>query len=282
LLAFIFRKAGLQNILSHLGTMDLRYFFLSSLLYVAIVAIAAVRWSFLLESRYSMRKLFSLYFIGSFFNHILPGSIGGDTVKMYYLYRDTKKGGSSFGSVFLDRYIGLFSLLTMGLTAGIIAFDELKAVRMQWVIPLLFTANIVGSAIFFGFRIGKRFSVVADFYDYFHTYLRRKMVLVKVFILSVILQVLSIGMIYLIALGLGQQLSFTALFVFVPIIVTVTTLPISISGLGVRESAFVLLFGLVGVPAQESASISFLWFLSIATTSLIGLVEYVRFRRESS
>ena len=45
LLAFIFRKAGLQNILSHLGTMDLRYFFLSSLLYVAIVAIAAVRWS---------------------------------------------------------------------------------------------------------------------------------------------------------------------------------------------------------------------------------------------
>ena len=56
-------------------------------------------------------------------------------------------------------------------------------------------------------------------------------------------------------------------------------LPISISGLGVRKSAFVLLFGLTGVPAKASMSISFLRFLSIVTASLIGLVEYLRIRR---
>ena len=54
---------------------------------------------------------------------------------------------------------------------------------------------------------------------------------------------------------------------------------ISISGLGVRESAFVLLFRLTGVPAEASMSISFLWFLSIVAASLIGLVEYLRIRR---
>jgi hypothetical protein len=64
----------------------------------------------------------------------------------------------------------------------------------------------------------------------------------------------------------------------VPIIVTITAVPVSISGFGVREGAFVLLFGLVGVPPQESASISVLWFLSMAMTSLIGLVEYIRYR----
>ena len=279
LLIVILKKVGMQNILVHLQTMDLRYFFLSSAIYVLLVVIGALRWRLLLEDRFSLGRLCSLYFIGSFFNNILPGSIGGDTVKMYYLYQDTGKGGSSFGSVFLDRYIGLFALLTMGLVSGIIAFDELKAVHMQWVTPALFTANIAGSLLFFGFRIGSRFSVIADFYDYSYLYLQRKMVVLKVFFLSIVLQVLSIGMIAIIARGLGQQLSFTALFVFVPVIMIATTLPISISGFGVREGAFVLLFGLVGVPPQESASISFLWFLSVAVTSLVGLVEYIRFRR---
>jgi hypothetical protein len=89
-------------------------------------------------------------------------------------------------------------------------------------------------------------------------------------------------MIYFTARGIGVRLPFTALFVFVPVIITVTMIPVSISGLGVRESAFVVLFGLAGVPAGAAASISFLWYLSATVGSLTGLVEYVRYRRSSS
>jgi len=279
LLTYIFRKAGLEQVLNHFQSMNLWLFGLSSLLYVLAMFFSANRWALLLEEPYPIKKIFSLCMIGSFFNNLLPGAVGGDAVKAYYLYKDTRKGGSSIGSVFMDRYIGLSALLSLGLVSGIVAFSELKTLGMHLVIPALFCLFAVGSLLFFRLRIGRRFSAVSDFYDYFHRSIRNKTMLMKAFGLSLVVQALSLLMIYLIARGIDQKLTFTALFVFVPIISIITMLPISISGLGVRESAYVLLFGLTGVPAEASMSISFLWFLSIVAPSLIGLVEYLRYRR---
>ncbi|OGW40145.1 MAG: hypothetical protein A2X58_07280 [Nitrospirae bacterium GWC2_56_14] len=279
LLTIIFKKAGLEQVLTHFQSMNLWLFGLSPLLYVLLMFVSAHRWALLLDEPYPIKKIFSLSMIGSFFNNLLPGSVGGDAVKAYYLYQDTRKGGSTIGSVFMDRYIGLSALLALGLISGIAAFPELKTIGMHLAIPALFCLFIAGSLLFFRLRIGRRFSAVSDFYDYFHRLIRNRTKLMKAFGLSLIVQALSLLMIYLIARGIDQKLTFTALFVFVPIISLVTMLPISISGLGVRESAFVLLFGLTGVPAEASMSISFLWFLSIVAASLIGLVEYLRIRR---
>jgi uncharacterized membrane protein YbhN (UPF0104 family) len=261
--------------------MDLRYFFLASLLYLVIVAIAALRWQLLLDEQYPARQLFSLYFIGSFFNHILPGTVGGDAVKIYYLYKDTRKSGSSIGAVFLDRYIGLVALLSIGLVSSIIANRELSRIGLQWMIPSVLAVFIVGSLLVFGLRIGKRFSFMRNFYDYLYVYLNKKRTMLKTFLMSLLIHFLSISMVFVIALGMGQRLPFTALFVFMPIIITVITVPITISGFGVREGAFTLLFGLIGIPPQICTSISFVWFLAMAVTSLIGLIEYFRYRRRA-
>jgi len=279
LLAVIFRKAGLRNVLFHLQSMDLRFFFLSSLLYVLTIFISTLRWRLVLDKSYPLKKLFSLYIIGSFFNNLLPGAIGGDAVKAYYLYKDTQNAGSSIGYIFMDRFIGFFGLLSIGLISWLLAFKELRTLGMHWAIPSLFIFFILGSPLFFWLRIGARFPAVSSFYDYIHRTVRRKMVVLKAYCLSIVIQVLSILMIYIIARGMGQNLSFTALFVFVPIIMVITMIPISIAGLGVREGAFVVLFGLTGVPPEVAASISFLWFLSIATGSLVGLVEYARYKQ---
>jgi uncharacterized membrane protein YbhN (UPF0104 family) len=179
----------------------------------------------------------------------------------------------------MDRYVGYAALLCIGLASGLAAFRDLEAVRMQWLTPLLFLSFLCGSLAVFGLRIGRRFAAVADFYEYFHETMRNRPVLAKAFLLSLGVQVLSILMVYLISRGIGHQLPFAALFVFVPIIITAMMVPLSISGLGIREGAFVLLFGLIGIPAEASTTISFLWFLSIAAASLAGLVEYLRRRR---
>jgi hypothetical protein len=282
LLSLIVKKAGPEQVLQYLYSMKTGFFLLSTLIYVVIAWLVAIRWNILLGSRYTVGKLFSLHMIGNFFNTILPGNLGGDAVKGYYLYRDTNEAGVSFGSVFLDRYLGLFARLFLGLVSGMAAFAELRTIGMHWTIPALFSLFIAGSLLVFRFRIGKRFGAIADFYDYIHSLLKQKPVLLKAFLLSLIIQVLLIVMIAAVALGIGEQLSFTELFVFVPIIMTAMIIPLSISGFGVREGAFVVLFGLTGIPPSISVSISFLWFLSTATASLIGLVEYLRFRKKIS
>ncbi len=281
LLWVVINKAGLQNVMQNMRSMNPPLFLLSSLMYVCLAYIVSLRWRLLLDKRYPARKLFSFHMIGSFFNNMLPGPIGGDAVKVYYLYRETGQGGLSFGSVFLDRYAGLFARLTIGLFSGFFALGELETLGMHTAIPLFFAAFLILSLILFGLRIGRSFSAVSDFYDYARATLKKKRVVLQVLLLSVVIQILLIAMIAVISLGIGQRLSFTALFVFVPIIITVMVIPLSISGLGVRESAFVVLFGLAGVPAGVSASISFLWFLSMAAASLIGLVEYVRYRKRA-
>ncbi len=282
LLALIVKKAGPEQVLQYLHSTKAGFFLLSTLIYIIIAWLVAVRWNILLGGRYTVGKLFSLHMIGNFFNTILPGNLGGDAVKGYYLYRDMNKAGVSFGSVFLDRYLGLFARLLLGLVSGMVAFAELRTVGMHWAVPALFSLFIAGSLLVFRFRIGQRFGAIADFYDYGQSLLRQKQALLKAFLLSLIIQALLIAMIAAVALGIGQQLSFTELFVFVPIIMTVMIIPLSISGFGVREGAFVVLFGLTGISPSISVSISFLWFLSTAVASLIGLVEYLRFRKKKS
>ncbi len=282
LLFFIIKKAGPLKVMGQMHAMNPWLFLLSVVLYVAVAWLVALRWRILLDYRYTVRKLFSLHMIGNFFNTILPGTMGGDAVKAYYLYRETQSAGESFGSVFLDRYLGLSARLSLGLVSGIAAFSSLKEIGMHLVIPALFALFLAGSVAAFRFRFGKRFVAVADFYNFLLSRLKNRRIMIKTFLLSLVAQILLILMISVIARGIGQKLSFTELFVFVPIIMTIMIIPVSISGFGVREGAFIMLFGLTGVPASTSVSISFLWYLSTVAASLIGLVEYLRYRKQAA
>ncbi len=279
LLVLIVKKAGPHSVLMHIRSMNLWLFLLSTAIYIVMSWIVALRWRILLEGRYGVGKLFSLQMIGNFFNTILPSSMGGDAVKAYYLYRESKQGGKSFGSVFLDRYMGLLARLSLGLVSALAASAELKSIGMQWAIPALFAVFTAGSLVMLRFRIGGKFGAVADFYDYIQSRLKSRRMVLKTFLLSLVIQTLLILMIATVALSIGRTLSFIELFVFVPIIMTIMIIPASISGFGIREGAFVTLFGLTGIPSAVSVSISFLWYLSTAAASLIGLVEYLRYRR---
>ncbi len=278
LLSLIIKRAGPGNVILHMRSMNAWLFVIASALYVVMSWIVAFRWSILLDGRYRVGTLFSLHMIGNFFNTILPSSMGGDAVKAFYLYRESKEAGMSFGSIFLDRYMGLLARVMLGLASSAVAFPKLRTIGMQWAIPALFCLFTAGSFVVLRFRFGRRFEVMTAFYDYIRDRFERREILLKIFLLSLLVQTLLILMVASIALSIGWTLSFTELFVLVPIIMTIMIIPFSISGFGVREGAFVLVFSLTGIPPAVSVSISFLWFLAAATASLIGLVEYVRRR----
>src|SRR5512140_1959682 len=109
LLALIVHKAGPHSVLLRMRSLNVWLFLLSTAIYIVMSWLVALRWRILLDGQYAAGTLFSLHMIGNFFNTILPSSMGGDAVKAYYLYRESKQGGISFGSVFLDRYVGLLA-----------------------------------------------------------------------------------------------------------------------------------------------------------------------------
>jgi uncharacterized membrane protein YbhN (UPF0104 family) len=279
LLYFVISKTGADKVISTLRGINPLAFLLAVSIYIFAIYLSSLRWRLLLHEGFELRKLFSLYFIGSFFNHLLPGIIGGDAVKAYYLYKDTGKGASAIASVFMDRYIGFTALMFVGLTAFPFGLRYFRGSYIEWILPLMVFLFILGSFIIFGLKVGKRIRLLSGFYDYFSLYKGKKTIILKTFFLSLIVQVVIIFAVYVLSLGLKIDVPLLPLFIFVPIISTISSVPISISGLGVREATFVLLFGSLGIQPAQATAVSFAWFLSVATGSLPGLIEYLRYKK---
>ncbi len=275
-LYIVFSKAGPEQILSMMKRIGPLYFLGACLIYLASQAISAVRWKLLLPEKFTFRKLFSLYMLGAFFNSFLPGLIGGDVVKAYYLNKDAKKLSLTLASIFMDRYFGYAALMIIGIAAYPLALRYISGAVYQWVMPAIVCAFIVGSFLFFGLRLGKRFKTVSEFYEFFGLLNSRKDVIAKAVLISLVVQAMNFSAVALLASALGEDIPVLLLLVFLPIIITVTTIPVSISGLGVREGAFVLLLGLIKIRPEAATSLSLSWFFSTFIGSVPGLIVYIR------
>jgi uncharacterized protein (TIRG00374 family) len=280
LLYFVLSKTGIEQVFSTLKDMSLPIFISAILLYILAQSISTLRWKLLLPGVLGVRKLFSLYMIGAFFNTLLPGVIGGDTVKGFYLYQAIGKSSLTLASIFMDRYIGFVVLIAICAIAFPFGYKYFQGSRIEWLLPLVMLCFIIASFLIFGLRLGKRIKILSGFYDYFHSYRNQKKVIIKATFLSVLIQLSGIFAVYILAIGIGQHIPFLACLIFLPLIILFTTLPISISGLGVREGAFVLFFGLIGIKPEVATAISLSWFVTMTAGSLLGLVEYIKYKKE--
>lgn len=275
-LYLVFLKADIHQIISMLRKIGPAAFLLASLLYIASICGAALRWKLLLPDKFRFRRLFSLYMIGSFFSSFLPGAIGGDVVKAYYLNKDAKKLSLTLGSVFMDRYLGYVSLMIIGMAAYPFALPFFGESGYKWTMPAIFIAFVIGSVLFFGLKLGRRFKTVSEFYEYFVLLKARKDVIAKAIVISLGIQTMGFIAVAVLASAMGEKIPVLLLFVVLPIIITITSLPISISGLGVREGSFVVLLGLIGIPPAVATSLSLAWFFSTFVGSVPGLIAYIR------
>ncbi len=275
-LYLVFLKADIHQIISMLRKIGPAAFLLASLLYIVSILGAALRWKLLLPDKFRFRRLFSLYMIGSFFSSFLPGVIGGDVVKAYYLNKDAKKLSLTLASVFMDRYLGYVSLMIIGMAAYPFALPFFGESGYKWTMPAIFIAFVIGSVLFFGLKLGRRFKTVSEFYEYFVLLKAKKDVIAKAIAISLGIQVMGFIAVAVLASAMGEKIPVLLLFVVLPIIITITTLPISISGLGVREGSFVVLLGLIGIPPAVATSLSLAWFFSTFVGSVPGLIAYIR------
>lgn len=273
-LYLVFSRADRGQILSAMKGIGVSHFFSAVLLYIFSQLISSFRLQLLLPEKFTIKKLFSICLIGAFFGSFLPGIIGGDAVRAYYLNKKAKKMSLTLASIFMDRYLGYVSLMIIGISAAPFALSYFGDSPYKWAMPFIFVAFIIGSILFFGLQLGKRFRGVSEFYEYFSALKTRKGAIVKAVLISFFIQFLSFSMVVILAAGMGEKIPLLLLFVFLPIIVTITTIPVSISGLGVREGAFVLLLGLIGVKPEIATSLSLAYFLSLFLGSLPGLGIY--------
>jgi hypothetical protein len=279
-LFLIFRKTDVEHVAYILKNIGMPSFLSVSVVYIISQVLSSMRWRMLMTDRFPVLKLFSLYMIGAFFSTFLPGLIGGDAIRAYYLSKDAGKISATLASVFMDRYVGFVSLMAIGIAAFPFSLGSFAGSPYTWLMPVIFVSFVVASILFFSLQLGKRFRIMTDFYDYFSLLRERKGTIASAFALSVIIQFMNFIMVIMLAWRMGLPVSLLQLAVFLPIVVTISSLPISISGIGVREGTFVILLGLINVRPEAATSLSLSWFFSVVLGSLPGLAFYFFYDRE--
>ncbi|MBI4397932.1 MAG: flippase-like domain-containing protein [Candidatus Omnitrophica bacterium] len=238
--------------------------------------------------RMNLRNLFSIGLIGFFFNNFLPSSIGGDAVKAYYAYRLSGKKLESFSAVFVDRLMGLFTLIGLAVAALILFRSRLALPNITGAVFLLALACLA-VLIFFGSRRAARGFKIFSFlipsekfrekirslYHSINGYRHHPGPVTASLLLSVMSQSLFIIVSYFLALSLNTFVPLWVFFILIPVIGTVSMVP-SLNGLGVREGAYVYLFSYY-CSSQEAFALSILnYFILILFSCVGGLVYFMR------
>ena len=107
---------------------------------------------------------------------------------------------------------------------------------------------------------------------------RRTKVMGAIFLISVVVQLLRVGVHYTAGLSLRDSVpSFGYFLIFIPLIAIVSSIPISFGGIGVRENLGIVLFTRLGMEAGMAFSMEFLAYLiGIAASSIGGAIFVLR------
>lgn len=112
--------------------MDLGAALLAILIFLPVPVLQSIRLVWMLavqDVRLSYWNSIKLSYAGNFFNFAMPGTVGGDLIKAYYVTRFTHQKTEAVTTVFLDRVIGLLGLMILATATFVasIVFD-----RVEW------------------------------------------------------------------------------------------------------------------------------------------------------
>lgn len=283
LIWFLLSNIDLGSAMARAAEADPKMLLAAMLVLLVQIGIGGARWGVVMNAigaPLGFVRSTQLFYIGVFFNQTLPSSVGGDGVRIYKVYKHGVGLRSAFNGVILER------------VATVVALVLLVGVTLPWFLPRLDeTARAMAGPGFGVIALGAAAGLwLLMRMERLPETLRRWRLVRglgnlgvdarRVFLhLGHLLPVLAWGLVthinisfsvFILGLGLGLEITLIDCLVLVPTVLLIMTLPISIAGWGVRETAMVGLFGLIGVPGEGALVLSVLFGLVGIATALPG------------
>jgi len=245
--------------------------------------ILAFRWWLFMRSSNIHIPLWSavkLTFLGLYFNNFLPGSIGGDLVRAWYVAKHTHRRMAAVISVFVDRLLALLATILMAFLGVMLAGQEglfVASNKKRDYLGLISDYRgliLAGLAVMVMLAVGlaavpavrNRLNI---FYNKVLQHIKSALIhlleagilLVKKpllgpgsLILTFMLQGLVILSMWFLGMEMGIPTPMEGYFVFLPVMWVVGSVPISIAGIGIMEGGLIVLFGQFGGASLEAAT----------------------------
>ncbi len=291
ILTYIFIKiVPLEEILSIIQQTDLFWLSVSFSLHALGLVISAVRWQILFKGQghsVPLTFLIKSYLVGTFFNNFMPTRIGGDLVRIWDGSRFSQTLVKSSAIVLVERLTGIIVLFLFALAASLIRVDMAKEIPIIWIslltgaigltciisaiLPLSdrLTACFPNKGIF-----QKTRDKIFEFKKTVLAYKNEKSALLKAFFWAFLLQINVIVHFYLIGKALHLEISLVDYFIFIPVVLLIQLVPITINGLGVREYTYIHLFPFYGILQSTAVAFSLIDVAFMLTVGAIGGIVY--------
>ncbi|MDQ2658885.1 MAG: flippase-like domain-containing protein [Verrucomicrobiota bacterium] len=265
--------------------------------YMMVEISAAIRWHILLKVQkisLSLRRVSALFLIGMFFNQFLPGGTGGDIVKSYLLVKETPgKITGALLAVLFDRIIGLVALCSItGVLIGL-RYDFLAQTpqtrNLLWILLAILSFAIVSllsTFVISGFNLLHRLPAkfpgrekLIELSAAYHLYAHHWMATLAAFGCSLVAHLATFLTFLCVAYAFGVVVPVIDFFSIMPIERTISSLPISFAGVGLREKVLqVMLNGLCDVEPAKAVLIGSMSFLVMLACAAPGGLVYLFYR----
>jgi len=282
ILYFLIKGIDINQSIKTLSRINPTVFILMIIIYLMGQELCAKKWSIIaakLGFKCKLSQYSSYYFTGMFFNLFLPTSVGGDATKAYYLYKNDIESSKidALFSVFMDRLTGIIVLVficflglffapahflslyikifaTLGFTVTlllVLLFPKIKKINFLKKIPLINKFNICVDKIY-------------------------NKSLIKIFILAIVFHVFMLVIHFCIGKTMGLNIPVSYYLILYPITAIISFLPISASGIGLREAAYIYLLNIISINPAQSLVFALCWFTVTFISSLFGTIFYIR------
>lgn len=295
LLLFLIARVDTNALFAQLGSVNLYYLTIVFILPHLGILLSTIKWQILLSALgidASTRRLFGFYMIGTFFNNFLPTMVGGDVVKAYMLNRESEDGASVISATFMERYIGLAALITL---LPLILLRKVVMDRYPMLgLLVIFILAIYGVSVALLFRKmpmdkPKHQNVIKVFVKFWNLLekirwrvanfrnFRRKMLIS--YVISLFFYVVTAGCTWAATRCVGADVDYTYLLAIVPVVLLAGLIPISLNGLGITETGYVIFLSLVDIPAVDAIAAALILRGRVLVTAILGGVIFLFYRK---
>lgn len=288
LLFLLFKKIDFRGTFAVIAAANPTYLLLAAIIFFIIYVLVFYRWKMLLDAQgieLPIKRVLSSFSGGIFFNLFFPSTIGGDIARSVDLSLHTKRSSHIVASVLLDRlsgFVGLAIVAMVSLMLGRRLIDD-PAVYMSVFTVLLLLVGIL--LVIFNERLyrfinhsapkeGGWKDNVKKLHVELYFFRSKPLVLAVNLIYSIIIQAGASVVSYFLLRAINVKIAIVYPLIFNPLTTVITTLPVSIGGLGLRDASSVFFYAKAGVAKDAALALSLLNFGLIVGFGLIAGIIY--------
>ncbi len=289
---WIFKSVNVKDTINVLEKTNLSYFFFAFLLGNLSNIFLTIKWGRLanpLKIKSNFFELLKLNYISIFYSSFLPGQSSGELIKGLRLTKKESSIQKVWVPIFIDKITNLLMVFIIGFVAvlsdktfrtnsTLIFTISLLTVSFSVITLVLFSENTKYFTDFLRDKLIKcltflklKTNLVENFsLSYLENYKKHNLLMFETLIWSALIKLPHVFTFYFLALSLNIDLNFIQCAWLFSIVSLITLIPISFSGLGVRESTMIVILSQLGIERFNSLSLSILIFLTGILIAIIG------------